>query len=107
VSYAPLFRILALDVFFASILQLLTAALLGLRMFKETAAVGLIVQGFARQVLIIVLLVLMRNFVGLVIGWLLSDGAAVAICLWIVVRELGAPRFDFPMGKLFRFYLPL
>src|SRR5208282_923470 len=35
------------------------------------------------------------------------DGAAVAICLWIVVRELGAPRFDFPMGKLFRFYLPL
>ncbi|HKM77806.1 MAG TPA: oligosaccharide flippase family protein, partial [Candidatus Bathyarchaeia archaeon] len=74
VSYAPLFRVVAFDVFLnAGVLQLLVAALLGLQMFRETAAIGLLVNGLLRQVLIISLIVLMRNFLGLVVGWLISD----------------------------------
>jgi len=107
-SYAPLFQILALDAFFfGGIIPIAVAALLGLRKFRETALVGLIMQGVFRQILIISLLFLMKSFIGLVIGWLLSDMAAAAIYLVIVIRALGGPRFNFPLIKLFRFYLPL
>jgi O-antigen/teichoic acid export membrane protein len=107
-SYAPLFRLLAFDVFLsASLVNLAVAALLGLRMFKEAAVVGLVVGGVLRQLLIVSLVLLMKNILGLVIGWLLSDLVWVAILLVIVIRALGAPRFDFPLVKLFRFYWPL
>lgn len=108
VSYAPLFRILAFDVFFyAGMLPLVTGTLLGLQMFRETAVVGLAVGGFLRQLLIIALIILMKNFVGLVIGWLVSDAMMTVIYLGFAVRALGAPRFDFPLAKLLRFSLPL
>ena len=108
ISYAPLFQVLALDVFLsAGIIPVVTAALLGLRLFRETAVVGIVVGGVFRQLLIIILIVLTKNFVGLVIGWLISDGVTAAIYLVVVFRALGAPRFDFPLIRLFRFYLPL
>jgi len=107
ISYAPLFQVLAFDTFFyGGIIPLAVAALLGLRMFRETAVVGLIVQVF-RQILIISLLILMKNFIGLVIGWLVSDIATATIYLAITFRALGRPRFDFSLTKLFRYYLPL
>jgi O-antigen/teichoic acid export membrane protein len=107
-SYAILFRVLALDVCLsAGILPLATAALLGLRMFRQVALVSLIVGGLFRQILIISLILIMRNFVGLVIGWLVSDAITAAILLVMVMRSLGMPRFDFPLSKLFRFYLPM
>ena len=108
ISYAPLIRVLAFDVFLnAGALQVLVAALLGLGMFRETAFAGLVTGGIFRQILILALIVLMRNFIGLVIGWLISDAILVLIYLFLVVRVLGTPRFDFPLMKLFRFYLPL
>lgn len=107
-SYASLFQLLAFDVFLnAGMLPMAIAALLGLHMFKETAAVGLAVQGVFRQLMIISLLVVMKNFVGLMIGWLVSDAASLVIYLYFVVRVLGAPRFDFPLRKLVRYYFPL
>ncbi|HYW01025.1 MAG TPA: oligosaccharide flippase family protein, partial [Candidatus Acidoferrum sp.] len=108
VSYAPLFRVVAFDVFLsAGMLQVLVAALLGLQMFRETAVIGFVVNGLLRQVLIISLIVLMRNFLGLVVGWLISDAATVVIYLILTVRVLGRPRFDFSLSRLTRFYLPL
>ena len=107
-SYAPLFRVVALDTFFfGGIIPLAVAALLGLRMFREAAVVGLVVQGILRQILIVSFLLLMKNFVGLVIGWLLSDMAAAVVYLIIIIRVLGWPRFSFPLIKLIRYYLPL
>jgi O-antigen/teichoic acid export membrane protein len=107
-SYAPLFRILAFDVFLnAGLLQVLTAALLGLKMFRETAAIGLFIQGIVRQLLIISLLLVFKNLIGLTLGWLISDAMTVAIYLTFMIRVLGPPRFDFPLAKLIRFYLPL
>ena len=98
----------AFDVFFfEGMLPILTAALFGLRMFRETAVVGLVVGGFARQSLVILLLILSRNFVGLPVGWLISDAITAVIYLTLTTRVLGSPRYDFPLGKLFRFYLPL
>jgi O-antigen/teichoic acid export membrane protein len=107
-SYATLFRVLAFDVCLsAGIIPVATAALLGLRMFRQVALVSLVVGGFFRQLLIISLILIIRNFVGLVIGWLVSDAISAAVLLVMVTRSLGAPRFDFPLSKLFRFYLPM
>lgn len=107
-SYAPLIRVLAFDVFLnAGMLQVLVAALLGLKMFRETAAVGLAIEGILRQVLIVSLVLVLRSFFGLVVGWLFSDAATVVIYMVLAVRALGRPRLDFPLVKLFRFYLPL
>jgi len=100
--------VLAFDVFLnAGMLEVLVAALLGLGMFRETATVGLAVGGVFRQIMILSLVLLLRNFLGLVIGWLVSDTVAVAISLALVVRAVGGPRFDFPLTRLLRFYWPL
>jgi len=107
-SYSMLIRVFAFDVFFfEGMLPILTAALIGLQMFRETALVGLLISGFARQSLVISLVVLLRNFVGLPIGWLASDAVTAIAYLALTLRALGSPRFGFPLSELFRFYLPL
>ena len=104
----PLFQILALDVIFsAGLLPTLTATLLGLHMYRETASVGLVTQGLLRQLLIISLVLFTGNFLGLVIGWVVSDAASTAIYFALAVRKLGRPTFDFSLVKLARFSLPL
>jgi len=108
VSYAGIFRVLAVDVFiYAGANPLLTGALLGLHKFRETAIVGLIVGGLIRQSLIIGLIILTRNFVGLVYAWVLSDASAAVIYFVLVFRNLGRPRFDFSLARLLRFSIPL
>jgi O-antigen/teichoic acid export membrane protein len=107
-SYAPLFQIAAFDVFlYAAAIPLVTAALLGLGMFREIAVVGLVVGGVFKQAMIILLIILLRSFVGLVIGWVVADAATLLVYLYFAVRALGAPRFDFPLAKLFSYYFPL
>ncbi len=107
-SYALLFQFLAIDLLFnPCIYVIVLQALLGVGLFREVAVVGLVVGGFLRQLLIISLILVMRNFTGLVIGWLASDAAAVGIYLALAVRALGGPRFDFPLTKLVRYYLPI
>lgn len=108
VSYAPMFQVLAFDLFVNNGLNpIVTAALLGLRRFRQLSVVLLIVGGLFRQLLIIGLIILMKNFVGLVYGWLLADTAELAALLVLTLPTLGPPRFDFPMRKLLRYYLPL
>jgi O-antigen/teichoic acid export membrane protein len=108
VSYAVLFQILAIDIFFsAGVLPIVTAGLLGLQMFRETAIIGLVVQGFVRQSLIIALILLMRNITGLVIGGLVGDGTTAVIYTLLALRVLGTPKFDFPLTKLIGYSLPL
>ncbi len=108
VSYAPLFQILAPDAFFfAGALPTVTAVLLGLKMFRETATVGLVINGFLRQGLIISLVVITKSLIGLTLGWLISDVATTIVYLALVIRILGAPRFDFPLSKLVHYSIPL
>lgn len=108
VSYAVLFQVLAIDVLFTAGAQpVITGGLLGLQMFREFAAVDLIFGSLLRQTLIILLIVLLRNFVGLVIAWAFSDAVTVLVLLSFAMRALGVPRFDFPLVKLFRFSFPL
>jgi O-antigen/teichoic acid export membrane protein len=107
-ALAPLFQILAFDTFIsAGLLPVLLAALLGLHMFRETATIGLVVGGVIRQILILSLIIILKNFVGLVIAWVVSDAGTAVIYLVLIVRALGAPRFDFPLLRLFRYALPL
>ena len=107
-SYAVLFQVLAVDVFFSTgALPVLMRGLLGLQMFREFAVADLILGGLLRQTLIILLIVLLRNFVGLVMAWVFSDAATVFLMLVFAVNALGVPKFDFPLIKLIRFSLPL
>jgi PST family polysaccharide transporter len=107
-AYSNLFQWMAVDVvFFGGIVPIATAALLGLRKFREIAVVGLVFSGFMRQFLIIALILVLRNFVGLVIGWAISDATTAIFYVVLVMRALGAPRFDFPIWKLTRFSAPL
>jgi O-antigen/teichoic acid export membrane protein len=108
VSYAVLFQVLAVDVLFsAGALPVIMSGLLGLQMFREFAVGDLIFGGLVRQAMIILLIVLLRNFVGLVIAWVFSDAATVLVLLVFAIGALGRPRFDFPLIKLFRFSFPL
>jgi O-antigen/teichoic acid export membrane protein len=108
VSYAPLLQIAAFDIFLsAAAIPLVMAALLGLGMFRQIAVVGLVIGGVFKQAMIILLIILLRSFVGLVIGWVVSDAATLLVYLYFAVRALGAPRFDFPLAKLVSYYFPL
>jgi len=108
VSYAPLIQVLAFDLMVnVGLIPVVTAAMLGLRMYRRLAAVGLIVAAAIRQILIIGLILLMNNFVGLVYGWLLADIAELVALLALTLPTLGPPRFDFPIRKLLNYYLPL
>jgi O-antigen/teichoic acid export membrane protein len=107
-SYAVLFQVLALDiVVYAGALPVLGGMMLGLQKFKEIATIGIFVSSVLRQVLIIVLIVLLSNFVGIVIAWVISDIAAASVYLACALQTLGRPRFDFRLDKLLRFSLPL
>ncbi len=106
-TYSIYFQTLALDITInASVLPVLTNTMLGLQKFREVAAVGT-VNALVRQSLIIVLILSLQNFVGLVIAWIIADLAASAIYAGYVLRELGKPRFDFPLRNLLKFSWPL
>jgi len=107
-TYSNLFNWLAIDViFFGGIAPISSAALLGLRKFREIALVGLVFGGFVRQFLILALIIALRNFVGLVIAWSVSDAATGIIYTYLAMRALGPPRFDFPLRKLTHYSAPL
>jgi O-antigen/teichoic acid export membrane protein len=107
-SYVILFQFLAVDVLVSvGALPVLVGALIGLQKFKETAIVNVVVSNILRQVAIITLVVLLKNFVGLVIGWVISDLAASAVYLVYVLLLLGRPTFEFPLRRLLRFSWPL
>jgi len=107
-DYSNLFQWLAIDIiFFGGLLPIASAALLGLRKFREIAFVGLVFNGVLRQFLILALIVGLHNFVGLVIGWAISDGATAVIYVFLAVRALGQPRFDFPLKRLTVYSAPL
>jgi O-antigen/teichoic acid export membrane protein len=106
-AYAPLFQVLALDmVVYAGPLPVLVTAMYGLQKFREAASVG-VVATLMQQTLVIALLLLLRSIVGLVLAWVITDIAAVAMYLAYVSRALGTPRFDFPLKKLLSFSWPL
>jgi len=104
---AILFQVLAFDVVLSSgALPVLTGTMLGLQRFKETAMIG-IVGTVVRQSLIIVLIVLLQDFRGLVVAWMIADSVTALIYLGYISRVLGRPRFGFPLTKLVGFSWPL
>jgi O-antigen/teichoic acid export membrane protein len=106
--HALLFQVLAFDTLISSgLLPVLGSVLLGLQKFRELAVVGVVMGSILRQLLIIGLLLLLRNFVGLVIAWTLSDVAAGSAYFLYAIRFLGPLRFDFPLRKLIGFSWPI
>jgi O-antigen/teichoic acid export membrane protein len=106
-TQAGLFRVLAVDMLvYSGVLPVAIGTTLGLKRFKESATIGS-AGIILRQCLIIVLIIAMRNFVGLVIGWLVSDLAMLAAYGLFILRVLGLPKKPSSFRKLTSFAWPL
>ncbi|MGP8128055.1 MAG: oligosaccharide flippase family protein [Candidatus Bathyarchaeia archaeon] len=107
VAQADLFRVLAVDLLvYSGALQVAIGTLLGMKRFKEAATIGS-AGIILRQCLIILLIILMRNLVGLVIGWIFSDLAMLGAYAVFIVHVLGMPKKSFSFRKLISFSWPL
>jgi O-antigen/teichoic acid export membrane protein len=105
-SYAEFFQILAVDVVFTGLTPVLSGGLLGLRKYKEIAVVG-IASTLLRQALIILLIIILKNFIGLVIGWLISDLLASILYSTYLLKIFRRPSFSFPLRELLNYSWPL
>ncbi len=106
-GYAVLFRVLAFDVLlYAGMLPVLWGALLGLQKFRETAILS-VMNTLVRQSLIVLLIIFLRNFVGLVVAWVLADFVATSLYLAYISNILGRPKFDYALRNLLSFSWPL
>ena len=104
---AYLFRFLALDILiFAGALPVAIGTLFGLQRFRAASTIG-VAGVLLRQCLIIVLIILLHDFVGLVIAWVLSDLATFAAYLVYIFRVVGWPSGVFSVRKLLGFSWPL
>ncbi len=107
VAQAGLFRVLAIDLLvYSGVLSVAIGTLLGMKRFKEAAAIGS-AGIILRQCLVVLLIILMRNLVGLVVGWILSDLAMLVAYVVFIIHVLGLPRKSFSLRKLISFSWPL
>jgi O-antigen/teichoic acid export membrane protein len=107
VSQAGLFKVLAVDVLAnAGAIPVAIGAALGAKRFKGAAAIGT-AGAILRQCLIILLILFLKNFIGLVYAWVLSDFATLAVYVWYAARVIGLTKNPFPLRKLLSFSWPL
>ena len=106
-TFSILFQVLAVDILlYAGALQVVLGALIGLRRFKTASMIG-ILGTILRQCLIVLLVILMKNLLGLVIAWVFSDLALLTLYLAYAVKLIGLPRGGFSARKLLSFSWPL
>ena len=107
VAQAGLFQVLAVDMLvYAGVLPVAIGATLGMKRFRVAVIIG-ILGAVMRQCLIILLIVVMKNFVGLVFAWVFSDFAMLVAYGIYNVRALGLPKNPFSLRKLLNFSWPL
>jgi len=106
-AQAGLFQVMGVDMLvYAGVLPVAIGTTLGMKRFRVSVVIGT-VGAVTRQVLIILLIVVMKSFVGLVFAWVFSDSAMlVAYCVYNI-RALGRPKNLFPLRKLLNFSWPL
>jgi O-antigen/teichoic acid export membrane protein len=96
VQHNLLFQILAVNVFFASLIPALTGILLGLKRLREIATLG--VASFCLQQMLVVLLLLCHcGLFGVVVGWVVGNLFNFIASLLLVTRSLNffeADRLD-------------
>lgn len=106
-SQPIVFQLVAVDVLLTgAFIQDLVAALMGAQRFRDYSIVT-IVYKFVRNGLVVVMLLLFREFYWLVVAWVISDSAYILVMMGLVVRVLGPPNFDFDLRRLLRFSIPL
>jgi len=104
---AILFRFLSLEILlYTGLLPVLTASMLGFQRFRDAALVG-IANTLVRQSLIIFAVLLLQNFLGLVIAWVIADAIAATIYLVYIIRLLRPLHFGFPLKDMLKFSWPL
>lgn len=106
-TQAKLFQVLALDILvYAGAMPVGIGTLQGLMRFKAAAAIGS-AGSVLRQCLIILLIILMKDFIGLVFAWVLSDFTIVVVYAVYIIHILGGPRIRFSLRRLLTFSWPL
>lgn len=106
-TYTIYFQLQAFDVVLTTgLIPVLSGTMLGLQKFKQAAGIGTL-GTVVRQSLIILLVLLMQSFLGLVVAWIISDLALASMYTIYLIKRLGPPRLDFPLGRLLRYSWPL
>ncbi|MEM3004572.1 MAG: oligosaccharide flippase family protein [Candidatus Bathyarchaeia archaeon] len=102
-----LFQVLALNIFFASLIPILTGILLGLKRLREIAIFG--VASFCLQQTLVVLLLLCHyGLFGVVVGWVVGNFFNFIASAMLIIRSLNLSepnRFD--LRVLLRYSWPL
>lgn len=106
-AYTAYFHYLAFDIVLTAGLEpVLFSGFVGLQKFRQQATV-LIVNAAIRQGLIITLIILLHDFFGLVVAWVLADLTVTITCYAYLLRILGGPKFNFEIRRLLSFSWPL
>jgi O-antigen/teichoic acid export membrane protein len=107
-AYAYLFNVLAADILiYAGALPVAIGTLYGLKKFKTTSIIG-IVSALLRQCLIILLIIFMKDFVGLIVAWVLADTITVGVYIVCIFRFVGRSGTNFfSVRRLLSFSWPL
>jgi len=107
VDLSYLFRVLAVDLLISSgALPVAIGTLYGLKRFKAASVIG-VAGMILRQSLIILLIFLMRDFVGLVFAWVISDFIIFTAYVAYTLRIVGRKRTIFSASKIVAFSWPL
>jgi O-antigen/teichoic acid export membrane protein len=106
-QYTLIFQVLALNIFFSSLLPGLTGVLLGLKRLRDLAVFG--AASFSiQQALVVALLLSRMDLLGVVIGWTVANMFNCAVFLWVIGQSVHlsiAGQFD--LKVLLRYSWPL
>jgi O-antigen/teichoic acid export membrane protein len=106
-NFAIYFQVLAFDIVTnIGLTPVLSNTMQGLQKFRLAASVG-IFGTLIRQSLIIVLVLWLHSLLGLAVAWVVSDLVIASTYAAYLLRYVGPPRFDFPLGKLVDYSWPL
>ena len=106
-AQAGLFRFVAVDILvYSGLLPVAIGTIYGMNRFRAAAIIGS-AGTILRQCSIIILIILTKNFVGLVFGWIVSDLALLAAYGLFIIHNLGLPKNPFSLRKLVSFSWPL
>ncbi len=106
-QYRLIFQVLAVNIFFTSLLLGLTGMLLGLKRLRALAVFDC-TSFLLQQALVVALLLSRMGLLGVVIGWTIANMFNCAVYLWVIAQSVHlsiAGRFD--LKALLKYSWPL
>jgi len=104
--FGGIFKVLAIDLVFATPLPSLTAIIVGLQKIREASMIN-IIRGFVKQVSVVSLVLFGFGLRGIVIGWILADLVNFTLFLGLIIKNFGLSNHSFDLKRLTFLSLPV